>query len=51
MIEMGQIDGCDMEKFSTLDYSEKTIAIVGDRKHIFLRLRDDDFLRGQILTL
>ena len=29
--EMGKIDECDMEKFGTLDISEKTIGILGDR--------------------
>ena len=29
--EMRQIDECEMEKFGTLDSSEKTIAIPGDR--------------------
>ena len=29
--EMSKIDECGMEKFSTLDSSEKTIAILGDR--------------------
>ena len=29
--EMGKVDGGDMEKFGTLDGSEKTIAILGDR--------------------
>ena len=29
--EMRKIDECDMEKFGTLDSSEKTIAILGDR--------------------
>ena len=31
VLEMRKIDECDMEKFSTLDISEKTIAILGDR--------------------
>ena len=31
VLEMRKIDECDMEKFSTLDSSEKTIAILGDR--------------------
>ena len=29
--KMRKIDGCDMEKFGTLDSSEKTIAMLGDR--------------------
>ena len=29
--EMRKVDECDMEKFGTLDDSEKTIAILGDR--------------------
>ena len=29
--EMRKIDACDMEKIGTLDSSEKTIAILGDR--------------------
>ena len=29
--EMRKIDECNMEKFGTLDSSEKTIAILGDR--------------------
>ena len=29
--EMSKIDECGMEKFSTLDSSEKTIAILGER--------------------
>ena len=29
--EIRKIDECDMEKFGTLDSSEKTIAILGDR--------------------
>ena len=29
--EMREIDECDMEEFDTLDNSEKTIAILGDR--------------------
>ena len=29
--EMREIDGCYMEEFGTLDISEKTIAILGDR--------------------
>ena len=29
--EMRKIDECDMDKFGTLDRSEKTIAILGDR--------------------
>ena len=28
--EMRKMDECDMEKFGTLDSSEKTIAILGD---------------------
>ena len=28
--EMTKIDDCDMEKFGTLDSSEKTVAILGD---------------------
>ena len=28
---MREIDECDMEEFDTLDNSEKTIAILGDR--------------------
>ena len=31
--EMRKIDECDMGKFSTLDSSEKTIAILGDSGH------------------
>ena len=31
ILEMRKIDECDMEKFGTLDSSEKTIAILGDR--------------------
>ena len=31
VLEMRKIDECDMEKFGTLDSSEKTIAILGDR--------------------
>ena len=30
-LEMRKIDACDMENFSTLHSSEKTIAILGDR--------------------
>ena len=29
--DMKKIDECDMEKFGTLDNSEKTMAILGDR--------------------
>ena len=29
--EMRKVDECDMERFGTLDSSEKTIAILGDR--------------------
>ena len=29
--EMRKIDECSMEKFGTLDSSEKTIAVLGDR--------------------
>ena len=29
--EMRKINECDMEKYGTLDSSEKTIAILGDR--------------------
>ena len=29
--EMRKVDECDAEKFSTLDNSEKSIAILGDR--------------------
>ena len=29
--EMRKVDECGMEKFGTLDSSEKTIAILGDR--------------------
>ena len=28
---MREIDECDMEEFSTLESSEKTIAVLGDR--------------------
>ena len=28
---MGEVDECDMEGFGTLESSEKTIAILGDR--------------------
>ena len=28
---MREIDGCDVEKFGTLDGSDETIAILGDR--------------------
>ena len=31
LLEMRKIDECDMEKFGTLDSSEKTITILGDR--------------------
>ena len=31
VFEMRKIDECDMEKCGTLDSSEKTIAILGDR--------------------
>ena len=31
LVEMRKIDACGMEKFGTLDSSEKTIAILGDR--------------------
>ena len=31
VLEMRKIDECDMVKFCTLDSSEKTIAILGDR--------------------
>ena len=31
VMEMWKIDECDMNKFSALDNSEKTIAILGDR--------------------
>ena len=31
VLEMRKVDECDMEKFGTLDSSEKTIAILGDR--------------------
>ena len=31
VLEMRKIDDCDMEKFGTLESSEKTIAILGDR--------------------
>ena len=31
VLEMRKIDGCDMEKFGTLDSSEEMIAIVGGR--------------------
>ena len=31
VLEMRKIDECDLEKFGTLDSSEKTIAILGDR--------------------
>ena len=30
--EIWKIDKCDMEKFGTLDSSDKTIAILGDRR-------------------
>ena len=30
--EMGKVDECDMEKFGTLDSSEKTNSILGDRR-------------------
>ena len=29
--EIREIDECDMEEFDTLDSSEKTIVILGDR--------------------
>ena len=31
VLEMRKIDECDLEKFGTLDSSEKTIAILGDK--------------------
>ena len=31
IVEMRKLDECDMEIFGTLDSSEKTIAILGDR--------------------
>ena len=31
VLEMRKVDECDMEKFGTLDSSEKAIAILGDR--------------------
>ena len=31
VLEMRKIDECDMEKFGTLDSSEKTIATLGDK--------------------
>ena len=31
VLAMRKIDECDMEKFGTLDSSEKTIAILGDK--------------------
>ena len=30
--EMREIDECDTEEFGTLDSSEKTIAILGDKR-------------------
>ena len=30
--EMGKIDECDLKELDTLDSSEKTIAILGDRR-------------------
>ena len=32
--EMREIDECDMEEFDALDSSEKTIAILGDRRMV-----------------
>ena len=32
VLEMRKIDECDMEEFGTLDSSEETIAILGDRR-------------------
>ena len=31
LAEMSKIDECDTEKFSTLDISDQTIAILGER--------------------
>ena len=31
VLELKEIDDCYMDKFGTLDSSEKTVAILGDR--------------------
>ena len=41
-MEMRKIDECDMEKFGTLDGSEKTIAILGERWWLQTAKREGD---------
>ena len=46
---MRNIDGCDMEQFGTLDSSEKTIAILGDRRWPQTAKQEGDKIRKKLL--
>ena len=49
--EMRKVDECDMERFGTLDSSEKTIAILGDRWWPQTAKQEGDKIRQAIYIL
>ena len=49
--EMRNVDECDMERFGTLDSSEKTIAILGDRWWPQTAKQEGDKIRQAIYIL
>ena len=49
--EMRQLDECDMEEFSRLESSEKTIAIVGDRWRRQTAKKDGDRISKQVYVI
>ena len=49
--KMWKIDECDMEKFGTLESSEKTIAILGDRWWPQTAKQEGDTIRTKILCI
>ena len=51
MREMRKVDECDMERFGTLDSSEKTIAILGDRWWPQTAKQEGDKIRQAIYIL
>ena len=49
VLEMRKIDDCDMQKFGTLESSEKTIAILGDRWWPQKAKQEGDKIRKNVL--
>ena len=47
--EMRKFDGCDMDEFGRLERSEKTIAILGDRRWPQTAKEDEDRISTKFL--